>query len=123
MIAGAKLKQPRKTASDAATRQPWNRIPAEVEIAIRQMIRDGIARAKIIEQSGQSRSVVDRIIAQMKPNGTAIQRVKPITRCSGYEGCECVKCLANRQKTPERMRRIHAEDEAYRQEQLAKRRA
>jgi len=108
-----KAKKPRKTASDVATRIPWNRIPLEVETEIRQMVRDGIARAKIIEQSGQTRSVVDRIIAQMKPNGTAIQRTKPMI-CTRREDCLCTLCNANRLKTREVMLQLHAADEAAR---------
>jgi len=120
-------RRPGKTTDHGGTSRgngPWNRYPLETRIKAWQMIIAGTPYKEITARLGIGKSALSRIAKDGNPAKSlpaAAQRIQ--TACNGRESCGCVRCNANRQKTPERMRRIHAEDEAYRQEQLAKRRA
>jgi RIO-like serine/threonine protein kinase len=69
-------RRPGKTTDHGAPlkreRKPWNRLPAETDLAIRQMIDAGKKRAEIMATLGVGRTSVDRLIAESKETSLPI---------------------------------------------------
>jgi len=80
--------------------KPWNKMPPEKEAAIVEMIRAGESYPVIQRQLDIGQSAIQRVAAKMRGTSTAIQP----SRKTDY-------------------REVFRAAEAYRQEQLAKRRA
>ncbi len=70
--------------------RPWNRIPLETELAVRKLIREGVAYVEICKRLKIGKSTVQRLVAASKPNGTQIQPPRPTTVCNHQPNCPCV---------------------------------
>jgi len=87
-------RRPGKTTNNAAPKKPrtaHNKISAERESQVRDMLRDGIAGKAVAKRLGLSQNAVYRVLSEMRPTGTPKRNP---TKCSGEASCDCVLCGA-----------------------------
>jgi transposase len=76
-------RRPGKTTDHAEPPKPrtaHNKISAELERQVRDMLRDGIAGKAVARRLGISQNAVYRVLSEMRPTGTAV----PTSRKTDY---------------------------------------
>jgi hypothetical protein len=113
----------REQAAVPKAAKPFSLDPRTIE-QVKRLLASGKTYVEIAEITRVSKSrigIIAQQVAGLKPERQRSTGISPHpspranpTKCSGYAGCECVRCGAEKLRTPDFLRALHAADEAAR---------